>query len=111
MYHKVRNTLTGLAIVFAIFSGGVLLSEPVPAKPVAQPMSAEAQQAAATLALIQAAVNIAQAGLAAQAAEEAEAKATEAARHAPPRSPSRLRLELGMPFYSFGAVLPRRRES
>ena len=111
MYHKMKSTLAGLSFVVAFIAGGMLLSEPVPAKPTAAPLSAEAQEAAIALAAVKAAIRIAEAGLAAQAAHEAEAQAAEAARHAAKRLPSRSRLELSMPFYSFGAILPRRRES
>ena len=91
MYHKVRNTLTGLGFVFAAFCGSLLFGEPVPAEPAVAPMSAEAQEAAAALALVQTAVTLAQAGLTAEAAAQAEAQALEAARHAARRAPSRSR--------------------
>lgn len=108
MYHKVRNTLASLGLVLAVFTGGILLSEPLPTQAARAPeLSTEAQQVQAAFALVQAALALAQAAHAAEASTEQVAEP----RHAPQRDPSRLKLELGMPYYSFGTLLPRRRES
>lgn len=116
MYHKVKNTLVGLGAVAAIFGGGALVGEPVPAKTMDSSLSTEAMHAAVAFAIAQAAVSIAQAEVMAELAADAATPArAEKEREPEPKpetnSSSRLRLELSMPYYSFGAVLPRRRES
>ena len=84
MYHKVKNTLAGLGMVALFVAGGLLFSEPVPAGGPAQFVPAPAVQAdAADKALV---VVLARTG-------------------------SQLRLQTGMPYYSFGALIPRRQES
>lgn len=114
MYHKVKNTLVGLSAVAAIIAGGALVSEPVPAKTVDARYSTETVHTEVAFAIAQAAVSIAQAAVMAELAADATANAEkerEPERKPETKSSSRLRLELGMPYYSFGAVLPRRRES
>jgi hypothetical protein len=117
MYHKVKNTLAGLGMVVAFVTGGLFFSEPVPAenvRPMGPTVSSD-QEAALALALVKAAVVIAQAGLAEEMAEsDATVEAIEAAIEpaaAATRRGSQLRMQVGMPYYSFGALLPRRRES
>jgi hypothetical protein len=108
MYHKMKNTLAGLGIVAAFFTGGLLMSEPVPAEVVAP--RAEASEAALAVAVLKLALDLSQA----QALSTVQAEASEAAHKARTEArqrASRVRLELGMPYYSFGTVLPRRRES
>ena len=84
MYHKAKNTLAGLGMVALFVAGGLLFSEPVPAGGPAQFVPAPAVQAdAADKALV---VVLARTG-------------------------SQLRLQTGMPYYSFGALIPRRQES
>lgn len=115
MYYKVKNTLVGLGAVAAIILGGALVSEPVPAKTADSRLSTETVHTEVAFAIAQAAVSIAQAAVMAELAADATTARTEKApepeRKPETRSSSRLRLELGMPYYSFGAVLPRRRES
>jgi hypothetical protein len=115
MYHKVKNTLAGLVVVAAFTIGGVALGEPVPAKAPQSGLSIEASQAALALTLVHAAISLAQAEAMAEIAAEAQGTgATPESLEAPKaksRPASRQRLELGMPYYSFGAMLPRRRES
>lgn len=115
MYHKVKNTLIGLGAVAAIILGGALFSEPVPAKTADARLSTEIMHTEVAFSIAQAAVSIAQAAVMAELAADATTARAEKERE-PERKPetkssSRLRLELGMPYYSFGAVLPRRRES
>jgi hypothetical protein len=74
-------------------------------------VSAEAQLTTLTLAVLQTVIAVAQAEAQAQAQEKEPPAAQETDGHEAASAPSRLRLELGMPFYSFGTVLPRRRES
>jgi hypothetical protein len=108
MYHKMKNTLAGLGIVAAFFTGGLLMSEPVPAE-VAAPQI-EAPEAALALAVVKLALDLSQS----QALSTVQAEAAEAAHKAKAEArqrASRVRLELGMPYYSFGTALPRRRES
>lgn len=84
MYHKAKNTLAGLGMVALFVAGGLLFSEPVPAEGPAQVVPApavEAEAADRALALVLA------------------------------RTGSQLRLQSGMPYYSFGALIPRRQES
>ena len=85
MYHKVKNTLAGLGMVALFVAGGLFFSEPVPAgsTPVA-PASLPAVQA--------------------RVADQALVLVLA-------RTRSQLRLQAGMPYYSFGALLPRREES
>jgi hypothetical protein len=118
MYHKVKNTLAGLGMVVAFVTGGLFFSEPVPAenvRPMGPTVSSDHQEAALALALVKAAVVIAQAELAEEMAEsDATVEAIEAAIEpaaAATRRGSQLRMQVGMPYYSFGALLPRRRES
>jgi hypothetical protein len=112
MYHKVKNTLAGLSMVLAFIVGGVALGEPV------QPRQAAPQEFHATpataetavaIALLQVAVAVA-ASEAVQAADGADELAKRAGQLSRARA-AKLRLELGMPYYSFGAMLPRRGES
>lgn len=109
MYHKVKNTLVGLSIVAAFMVGGLLLGEPVPAQP-EHTQRAPAPEAALAVAMLQVAAAIA-ATESAPAAAQLDSAALRAARDARAKASARLRLELGMPYYSFGAMLPRRRES
>lgn len=116
MYHKVKNTLVGLGAVAAIILGGALVSEPVPAKTADAGLSTETMHTEVAFAITQTAVSIAHAAVMAELAADATTtarteKAPEPERKPETKSSSRLRLELGMPYYSFGAVLPRRRES
>ncbi len=116
MYHKVKNTLVGLGAVAAIIAGSALVSEPVPAKTVDARFSTETVHTEVAFAIAQAAVSIAQAAVMADLAADATTTASTEKQREPERKPetkssSRLRLELGMPYYSFGTVLPRRRES
>lgn len=83
MYHKVKNTLAGLGMAALFVAGGLFFSEPVPARP-------EGGQVAPALQ--------------AEAAEKALAVVLV-------RTGSQLRLQSGMPYYSFGALIPRRQES
>lgn len=106
MYHKVKNTLAGLAMSAAFMLGGMLLSEPVPAEMARPAAAAETQEAALAQAVLLAAVSLA---TNADSRPATQTVADEAAARA--RTKSRLRLELGMPYYSFGAMLPRRGES
>jgi hypothetical protein len=107
MYHKVKNTLVGLSMVAAFMVGGAVLGEPVPS---AQPAPARSTEVAIAIALLQVAAAIATADSAPAAAQLDDA-ALRAARDARAKASARLRLELGMPYYSFGAMLPRRGES
>lgn len=110
MYHKVKNTLMGFAAVAAFVLGGVALSEPVSTE-VAQPQrSLEAQQVELAFTVARLALNLAQAEVVAEAGSEALEGAQRAQTEAKARA-SRVKLELGMPYYSFGTVLPRRTES
>jgi hypothetical protein len=57
MYHKVKNTLAGLGFVAAFVAGGLLFSEPVPARggnalPVQAPAPSAHAEAALALALV-----------------------------------------------------------
>ncbi len=120
MYHKVKNTLVGLGVVAAMILGGALVSEPVPAKTIGPSLALEAHQARIAAAIVEAAISIALAEGSEKSNDELSVdpaavghsdaqQAVEQDRKA--KSSSRLRLELGMPYYSFGAMLPRRRES
>ena len=84
MYHKVKNTLAGLGMAALFVAGGLFFSEPVPARP-------DGGQAAP-------------APIQAEATEKALVVALV-------RTGSQLRLQAGMPYYSFGALIPRRQES
>ena len=104
MYHKVKNTLAGLGMVAVFIAGGLFFSEPVPAETAPRvPVPAVAAQdpeLALAIALVRTALTVAEHEmLAAQAAERRA------------RRGSQLRLQSGMPYYSFGAMLPRRGES
>jgi hypothetical protein len=110
MYHKVKNTLVGLSMVAAFMVGGAVLGEPVPTVPPAQARSAAAPEVAFAIALLQVAAAVV-AAESAPAAAQLDDAALRAARDARAKASARLRLELGMPYYSFGAMLPRRRES
>lgn len=104
MYHKMKNTLAGLGFVAAFVAGGLLFADPVPgAAPHANPLPApttEAPESALAMAIMRTALSVAQQEiLAAQAAQRRA------------RRGSQLRLQAGMPYYSFGALLPRRQES
>lgn len=108
MYHKIKSTLAGLGMVAAFLAAGLTLGEPVAR---AQPVPA-----AAIGAHDEAHAIVLKTVLAVAAAEAAKAAAREAELTQDPgpqlrARASRLRLELGMPYYSFGAVLPRRGES
>ena len=83
MYHKVKNTLAGLGMVALFVAGGLLFSEPVPAGANRAPTALPAVQAQADEALVLVLA----------------------------RTRSQLRLQSGMPYYSFGALIPRRQES
>lgn len=110
MYHKLKNTLMSLGLVAALFAGGFLFAEPLaPVSPQAAP-APQARELARALALVQVAVALAQANFEATQAGPAPVQGPTWG-HRDGRAPSRPRLELGMPFYSFGTVLPRRRES
>lgn len=106
MYHKIKNTLAGLTFVAAFVAGGLLLSDPLPAAAAPAPamLAADSQDVlvarAVAIVLLAAGHEL--------AVRDDEAERAERARKL--RS-SRLRLELGMPYYSFGAMLPRRGES
>ena len=63
MYHKLRNTLAGLGVVLAMFTSGVLFSDPLPAKATATPVSAEAQLTTLTLAVLQTVIAVGTGGL------------------------------------------------
>ena len=57
MYHKVKNTLAGLGFVAAFVAGGLLFSEPVPARggtqlPVQVPAAAAHAEATLAMALV-----------------------------------------------------------
>jgi hypothetical protein len=116
MYHKIRNTLTALSLAMGVIVATALFSGPAPAEamaPAPAPTSQTAEERIA-LAVLTAALTIAANELAHQ---------TASAQANPPVSPtpvtrgddvtsgSGLRLQLGMPYYSFGAILPRRGES
>lgn len=110
MYHKVKNTLVGLSMVAAFMVGGLVLGEPVtPAQPT-QARDAMPAEIAVAIGLLQIAAAIA-AAESAPAGNELDEAALRAARDARAKASARLRLELGMPYYSFGAMLPRRGES
>jgi hypothetical protein len=110
MYHKVKNTLVGLSMVAAFMVGGLVLGEPVtPPQPI-QAHSAMSPEVAVAVGLLQIVAAIA-AAESAPATTELDDAALRAARDARARASARLRLELGMPYYSFGAMLPRRGES
>ena len=107
MYHKIKSTLAGLGMVAAFVAAGLTLGEPV-AHAQAAPLPGHAVDSNAAAAAI-----VLKAVLAVAAAEAAETAAREAAllQQQDRARASRLRLQLGMPYYSFGAVLPRRGES
>jgi hypothetical protein len=110
MYHKMKNTLMGLAAVATFVMGGVMFSEPTPAN-VAQPAkSLEAQQVELALAVASLALSVVKAEMVAEASAEAIDAAQQAQAEAKARA-SRVKLELGMPYYSFGTALTRRAES
>jgi hypothetical protein len=110
MYHKMKNTLMGLGAVTSFVIGGLLFSDPAPAD-VAQPnTSPEAQQVELALAVASLALNLARAEIVAEAGSDAIDAAQRARAEAKARA-TRVKLELGMPYYSFDAVLPRRAES
>ena len=107
MYHKIKSTLAGLGMVAAFVAAGLTLGEPVAdARSATRPGPVVQSEAAAAAMVLQTVLSLA-------AAEAADAAAREAAnvRQQHRARASRLRLELGMPYYSFGAVLPRRGES
>ena len=107
MYHKTKSTLVGLGMVVAFMASGLFLAQPLPAKSPIR--AAHAPQVADTAILVRAVLAVTAAEQAAQAAELA---AREARRISDTRARSaRLRLELGMPFYSFGAMRSRHQES
>lgn len=82
MYHKIKNSLAALGMVGAFAAGTLLLVEPVPAQPAAHDVAPAFEAVAADeLALVVV------------------------------RGTSQLRLQAGMPYYSFGAIIPRREES
>ena len=109
MYHKIKSTLAGLGMVAAFLAAGLTLGEPVArAQPPVPAASVGTHDDAHAIVL--------KTVLAVAAAEAARAAAREAELTQDPgpqlrARASRLRLELGMPYYSFGAVLPRRGES
>jgi hypothetical protein len=106
MYLKMKNTLAGLSMVAAFMLGSVLISEPVPAEASRPQATTQTEPLDLALAVMRHALTTAEAEARAQAEDTAEqAKSAARARSA------RVRLELGMPYYSFGAMLPRRRES
>ena len=115
MYHKIRNTLAGLALSAAFLVGGLLLSEPLPAEAApaqaASPMhdGRTAAIALARLALVQLEAEIAAESSELQSSATATASDDSAANPASP--PARRRVQVSMPYYSFGALLPRRQES
>ena len=84
MYQKMKNTLAGLGMVAIFVAGGLLFSEPVPARGALPGATIPAAQV--------------------EAADRALAVALA-------RAGSQLRLQRGMPYYSFGALIPRRQES
>ena len=82
MYHKLKNTLAGLGMVAIFVAGGLFFSEPVPASRNPGHLPAlQAQAADKALVLVLA------------------------------RTRSQLHLQAGMPYYAFGALMPRRQES
>jgi hypothetical protein len=111
MYHKMKNTLMGLAAVAAFVVGGVLFSEPAPAGIAQTPRSAESSQLELAFAVATLAMNLARAEAVADAASGDALQAAQRARAEAKARATRVKLELGMPYYSFGAVLPRRAES
>lgn len=94
MYHKTRNTLMSLAIASMALASVALLGEPVSAT--APPATATPSDESTQVEFAQLDTDI----------PEVEATTSEH-RADRARTSSRLRLELGMPYYSFGAVLPR----
>jgi hypothetical protein len=83
MYHKVKNTLAGLSMVALFIGGGLLFSEPVAGGPARDlaPAAAPARADGEQLLVVLA------------------------------RAGSQVRLQAGIPYYSFGALIPRRQES
>ena len=110
MYHKAKNTLTGIVAAAAFLVGGALFSDPAPAE-IAQPARVvEDAEAELALAVVRLALQVAKAELVSEARGEAIQAAQRASAESRARA-SRVKLELGMPYYSFGTALPRRAES
>jgi hypothetical protein len=120
MYHKIRSTLTALGLSLGVITASVLFSGPIQAVPnaitPAIALTPEQAEKRLALAILDAAISVAAAGITLQTAS---ANADPREQPASPRpdtaepvtSRTGLRLQLGMPYYSFGAILPRRRES
>jgi hypothetical protein len=112
MYHKIKSTLTGLSFVLAFVATGALFADPIPTapSPATRTLSPEAREAALALAVVQTALRIAEHELTA-AAQRTEAEVRDELEASRARRSARLKRELGMPYYSFGTLLPRRGES
>jgi hypothetical protein len=119
MYHKIKSTVAGLGMAAAFFAASLMLQSPLKPATAAQPSQAQPErrmdaQELAIRGLTLIALSVIENELGAQPTEQAD-PAVPVTSEAPAASlsgaASRLRAQLGMPYYSFGAAFPRRGES